>query len=296
MKQGYFSRSWQALRASDAWFGKICLLALVSLIPLFGPLVVSGYLLGWARDAAWGMDNPLPKRIFGNEDGALYRRGFFALVVSLAFAAAVCVCVFVCMGFFGLAAGALSALFGGRHLAGILMFPALFGSFGVFAAGIVAAFAVQFFVWVSLMRMSIYDTLSSAFQIGHVWSMIRRDPAGLIKIFFCSFLATLVVGAAMSIVWFVVLFLGMIFALGMAGIADFSGLSAYGFDGIALLGLAAAAVFALAVFYLSIVCGVMIQALVYRSLGYWTARFDVASWGSQDDPLPPTAFQRGWFS
>lgn len=293
MKQGYFSRAWQAIRTSDAWLGKICLLALVSLIPLFGPLVVSGYLLGWARDAAWGMDNPLPKRIFGNEDGALYRRGFFALVISLAMGLVVCVCVFVCMSFFGLAAGAFSSLFGGTHLAGMLMFPALFESFGVLAVGIAAVFAVQFFVWVSLMRMSIYDTLGSGFQFGHIWDMIRRDPAGLLKIFFCSLLASLIVGAVMSVVWSVVVFLGMIVCMGIAGIADFSGLSAYGFEGIALLGFVAAALFALAVFYLSIVCSVVIQALVYRSLGYWTARFDVASWGSQDDPLPFTALQRG---
>lgn len=286
MKQGYFSRSWQAIRSSDAWLGRVCLLALVSLIPLFGPMVVSGYLLGWARDAAWGMDNPLPKRVFGNEDGSLYRRGFFALVIGLVYALVVCVCMFVCMSFFGLAAGAFSALFGGTHFAGVLVFPALFGSFGVFAAGIVAVFAVQFFIWVSLMRMSIYDTLGSGFQFSHIWSMIRRDPAGLLKMFFGGLLASLVVGAVMSVVWSVVVFIGMVVAMGVAGIADFSGLSAYGMEGIALLGLIAAALFALAVFCLSVACSVVIQALIYRSLGYWTAQFDVASWGSQDDPLP----------
>lgn len=264
MKQEYFFRAWRAVRSSDAWLGRVCLLALVSLIPVFGPVVVSGYLLGWARDAAWGMDNPMPKHIFGNEDGSLYRRGFFALVVGIAMVFAVFAGVFVLMSLVGL------------------------------AASVVAVFAVQFFVWVALMRMSIYDTLSSAFQLGHVWCMIRRDPVGLLKIFFCGLLATLVVGAVMSVVWFVVLFLGMIVAMGVSGFADYSGISALGLGGVAVLGLVAALLFALAVAYVSVVCGVMVQTLVYRSLGYWTAQFDVARWGSQDDPLPlPYSQQAG---
>ena len=83
MQQGYFSRSWEAFRSTEGWFAKICVLALVAFIPILGPIVVSGYLLGWARDAAWGMDNPLPRKVFGNEDGRLYRRGLFAWIISL---------------------------------------------------------------------------------------------------------------------------------------------------------------------------------------------------------------------
>lgn len=291
MKQEYFFRSWRAVRGSDAWLGKICLLALVSLIPVFGPVVVSGYLLGWARDAAWGMDNPMPKHIFGNEDGSLYRRGFFALLIGLATALAVFVGVFVLVSLLGFAGGLFAALFDGSRYTGLMVFPALFGSFGVFAASVVAVFAVQFFAWVALIRMSIYDTLSSGFQLRHVWCMIRRDPAGLLRVFFCGLLATLVVGAVMSVVWFVVLFLGMIAAMSVAGFADYSGVSALGLGGLAALGFIAALLFALAVAYVSVVCAVMVQALVYRSLGYWAAQFDVARWGSQDDPLPPPCFQ-----
>lgn len=286
MQQGYFMRAWRALVASDAWFGRICLLALVSLIPVFGQIVVGGYLLGWARDAAWGMDNPLPRRIFGNEDKRLYRRGFFALVIKLTVGIAVCVGVFLCMSLLGLAAGVFSALLGGLYETGFAVFPALIGSFGIMAAGIVLTFAAQFFVWVGLMRMSIYDTLGSGFQLGHIWAMIRRDFVGLLKIFFYELVASLCIGVAMSIVWFVVLFVGMIVLMGFAGLADFSGISAYGLEGVAILGLMAALLFALFVAYATVACAIGMQALIYRSLGYWTAGFDVASWGSQDDPLP----------
>ena len=124
MQQGYFSRSWEAFRSTEGWFAKICVLALVAFIPILGPIVVSGYLLGWARDAAWGMDNPLPRKVFGNEDGRLYRRGLFAWIISLVMGLAVFVVVFVCMSLFGLAAGVFSTLFDGAYAAGFLAIPA----------------------------------------------------------------------------------------------------------------------------------------------------------------------------
>ncbi len=58
------------------------MLGLVSLVPIFGWIVVAGYLYGWARDIAWGVHAPLPAHVFGNEDGRLYSRGFFVLVIS----------------------------------------------------------------------------------------------------------------------------------------------------------------------------------------------------------------------
>ena len=76
MQTGYFNAAWQDIKNSPGWFGKLVLLSLLSLIPIFGWLVVLGYLYGWARDIAWNVHGPLPKRIFGNEDGKLYSRGW----------------------------------------------------------------------------------------------------------------------------------------------------------------------------------------------------------------------------
>ena len=175
MQQGCFSRSWEAFRSTEGWFAKLCVLALVAFIPILGPIVVSGYLLGWARDAAWGMDNPLPRKVFGNEDGRLYRRGLFAWIISLVMGLAVFVVVFVCMSLFGLAAGVFSTLFDGAYAAGFLAIPATIGSFGIGAVSLVVSFAAQFFIWIGCMRMSIYDTLSAGFSNGQIWSMIKRD-------------------------------------------------------------------------------------------------------------------------
>ena len=281
MQQGYFSRSWEAFRSTEGWFAKICVLALVAFIPILGPIVVSGYLLGWARDAAWGMDNPLPRKVFGNEDGRLYRRGLFAWIISLVMGLAVFVVVFVCMSLFGLAAGVFSTLFDGAYAAGFLAIPATIGSFGIGAVSLVVSFAAQFFIWIGCLRMSIYDTLSAGFQIGQIWSMIKRDPVGLLKIFLYELVASLLIGVVLAVIWTVLVFVGA---------ADLSGMAAYGLDGFAIMGAIAAILLFLAVVYVSMALGVVLQALVYRSLGYWTAQLNVAAWGSQYDPLPPLQY------
>ena len=82
MEKGYFSAAWGDITRSPGWFSKILRLGLLNLIPIFGVIVTYGYLYGWARDIAWNVHRPMPDRIFGNEDGNLYKRGFFILVTG----------------------------------------------------------------------------------------------------------------------------------------------------------------------------------------------------------------------
>ena len=65
MQAGYFTTAWQDIRNTPGWIGKLLLLALLMFIPVFGWIVAAGYLLGWARDIAWGVHGPMPARIFG---------------------------------------------------------------------------------------------------------------------------------------------------------------------------------------------------------------------------------------
>ncbi|MDR3052309.1 MAG: hypothetical protein LBU48_00410, partial [Coriobacteriales bacterium] len=79
----YFSTVYGDLQGSHGWVRKMFFLTFLSfIIPIFGPLVVNSYLFGWARDAAYGVQTPLPKRVFGNEDGQLYARAGRLFVVS----------------------------------------------------------------------------------------------------------------------------------------------------------------------------------------------------------------------
>ena len=47
MQTGYFNAAWQDIKNTPGWFGKLILLSLLSFVPIFGWLVVLGYLYGW---------------------------------------------------------------------------------------------------------------------------------------------------------------------------------------------------------------------------------------------------------
>ena len=66
MQRGYFKTAWSDVTQSPHWVTRILLLALLSFIPVFGWIVIAGYLWGWVRDMAWGLHAPLPERIFEN--------------------------------------------------------------------------------------------------------------------------------------------------------------------------------------------------------------------------------------
>ena len=85
MQIKYFQTAWNDLENSPGWFGKMCLLALVNIIPVFGQIVTYGYLYGWAREIAWGAHQPLPSSIFANDDGKFWRRGWFLFVIAFVF-------------------------------------------------------------------------------------------------------------------------------------------------------------------------------------------------------------------
>ena len=120
MQTGYFNAAWQDIKNTPGWFGKLILLSLLSFVPIFGWLVVLGYLYGWARDIAWDVHGPMPKHIFGNEDGKLYSRGFFAMVIGFVFMLAPWVLEAVWGGVMGLG----TAWSGGRH-GGVFLFVGL---------------------------------------------------------------------------------------------------------------------------------------------------------------------------
>ena len=55
----FFGRAWASLGSTRNVFGKLCLLALLQLVPVVGQIVTFGYFLGWLREAAWGMETPM---------------------------------------------------------------------------------------------------------------------------------------------------------------------------------------------------------------------------------------------
>ncbi len=280
----YYRTAWNDLKNSPGWFKKLMLLALLNFIPIFGQIVTYGYLYGWARDIAWGVHNPLPERIFGNEDGKLYRRGFFALVIAFVFALAPSLIEFVGSLLTGTG---MTALFGaagnsGSHAAATPgAFAVVFG-FVISVLVIVAEFAVALFSWVGTMRMSIYDDLGAGFQISTIWKMVRHDLNGLLKILGMGIIIGLIIGIVFTIVLSVVsllMFTGVL-AAGTAAASESQTMAA-------VLGASAIGIpLFLVVGFFMAVAVLYAEALVTRAIGYWTYQFNVPQWRGKNDPLP----------
>lgn len=280
MRIGYFSAAWQDIRNSPGWVGKMLLMSLLMLIPVFGWIVVYGYLLGWARDIAWGVHAPLPARLFGNEDGKLYSRGFFAGVISL-----VCNAVPFIVEMVGgvvLGVGTVGLFLWGWNDGSLMPAGATSAVAAVVLPLVVFALSlfVGFFRWVGWMRMAVYGRLSAGFQVGRIWAMMRHDFGGIMRIFGMSLilgaaliLGALVLGIVLCVILFLVIFVGawlsvLLVSLGamVAIIAFMTVLLAYGY-----------AVGVMATFS---------TMVTVRALGYWTRQFDVPAWRGQDDPMP----------
>lgn len=308
MQQGYYARAWNDIKNSPGWFGKLCLLALLDFIPVFGPIVAYGYLGGWARDIAWGVKSPLPAHVFANEDGKLYRRGWFVFAALFIYSAIAWALSSLLMGLAGAAAsGAAGAYANGRMMPGTTAgFDALGFVMGVLAFAV--TIAAVFFALAGTARSVIYDRFSPAFQIPVLWKMIKRDASGIVRILLMALLVGLIIGIAVFCAIFVVILLSIFVGIATGGPAFMNMISSsyndltygygygygYGAGDAAFLAflqsilpaLGMGALLFMVVCYFAVVGQMFIVALVFRAMGYWTQDFEVAKWGGPFDPLP----------
>ena len=261
----YLKQAMADIVHTPKWFGILLLLGIVGCIPIFGAVVMYGFLLRWAREAAWRIELPMRSRVFDNSDGVLYAFGWRAFGLALLYA---------------LIPGIVSAVLMSGQVAAQMASGALAGSaFGGSTAlaadvtldlpGQIITLAVEWLIvpiiWVGMMRMALYRDISAGLQIGKIFQMIRRDAGGLVPawIVFCvlntavSFAASMVTNSA----WLMA--------------ADPSAQAL----GMSMLLLLAA--------YALQVASVFLMAIALRTAGRWTAQFEVAQWGPKEAPLPP---------
>lgn len=270
MEKGYFSAAWNDIVKSPGWFSRILRMGLLCIVPIFGILVTYGYFYGWAREIAWNVHRPMPERIFGNEDGNLYKRGFFILVICFVFS--------LIPGVFMSITSALTgfSFFGSTVSSSFsLGLISLFMGSVFSVVGFVLTFAVMFFYWVGAMRCSLYNTLSSGFQIGKIWAMIRYDFSGLLRIFGMVIVCSIVVGAIACTALFIVVFAGFSYGAFFVRTQDQAVVLIFVLLLVALL-----------LGIVSLFLMVFVVALVTRALGYWIRQFQVNLWGGQEDPMP----------
>ncbi len=266
MQKGYFAAAWDDIVNSPGWFSKFLRLSLLCFIPVFGVIVVFGYLYGWARDMAWNVHRPMNKRILGNEDGALYKRGFYILIICFVCSLIPGVFSFLNNFITGFSFDTSTSLFAiGSGL--------FFGSVTV-VFYLCLSFFVQLFIYVGSMRTSIYSTLSSGFQVGKIWSMIRYDFLGLLRIFAMNLVIGLLAGAIMGVV------VGAFAVFEIALFVVFQG------SNVIVLAIILGVCFFLLAALIFFFIWVFQEALVARALGYWTCQFEVSSWKGQEDLMP----------
>lgn len=267
MQKGYYKAAWNDIKNSPNWFGKLCLLALVWLIPVFGAIVANGYLYGWARQIAWNQNKPMPAHIFGNEDGKLYRQGWFVLVIGIVMAIVPCLLY--------LAAQAANGWQSDSWNVGAGLLLVLY-----VLAGIVFTMAS----WVGSMRMTLYDNLGAGLQFKQIFKMIGHDFAGLMRIFVIQLVISLIIGLVIGILLAIALAgaVAAMLGLGLLTAPDFGAESLLGAVGF----IAAAAPIALLLVYAGLVGCLFMQAVVVRAVGYWTRNFEVSRWGDKHAPLP----------
>ena len=286
MQIKYFQTAWNDIKNSPGWFGKLCLLALISFIPIFGQIVVFGYLYGWARQIAWGAHVPMPASIFANEDGKFWRRGVFIFVISFVFTLIPTIIMQVGLSMQGTDLySTLYNLNGNGAVAGVASAASsasVAGGWALYMVGLLLTVVIEVIAWIAYMRTSIYDSLSAGFQFGKLWKMLRKDTSGILKIFGMNLLVGLIIGAIATVVISVITVVFVLVGIGGAASSQSGGAAAsimLSFGGIFMVLLMVA-------IYFVVVGSMFVETLTARAMGYWTMQFDVPNWRGQDDPMP----------
>ena len=283
MNEGYFARSFRAIRSTPHWMSKLCLLSLIMLIPIFGPMVVLGYATGWARDAAWGVEESMPQRIFANEDSHLYSRGFFALVIDIIYSIIPVVLGVAATLLFAVCAVSPFIVSDMFHAGHFFAFASVTTNVFIQVFVILISFAVTILSMVGVMRMAIYAKFTAAFNLRQIIVMAQKDARGLLKIFGLFFGGSVALSILTSVV------AGLLFVIGLPVFLGLMyGMMHEGFlFAIALVTLAILGLFGFfCVMAVTMLGSVFLIMMTYRCMGYWIAQFDVPRWQGPHDALP----------
>ncbi len=250
----YLRRSWQALQNDTHWIRTIVLMALASLVPIVGPIFVAGYCYMWAKEAAWGMEKPLPSNLDGMGDRGKY--GLYAAVIEIVWLVLFWILQAICENITWL----------WTIISILMLFVSVLSN-------------------VAILRALIYDRLRPGFQVIRILRMAAQDVGGLARCFGIALIGACAVIVGMLLVYLVADFgiAGML--VEDASIIDsaFSSVSSMGmftitlfFSSIVIVALFLAMAFAVTLF----------SALSIRAYGYWVGQFEPQNWGGPDAPMP----------
>ena len=157
------SRAWADFKAEKGLIGKIFVLAVLSLIPIANFLAL-GYCLMYGVNSALGRKSGLPEKI---ASGPLFFMGLLSFVVSLVWG--LVVGVLGSIPFFGLLVS----------LAFIILIPCLS---------------------LCIMRLGLYGSLGSAFELSKVWDLFKPNMGNALAIYWIPGIVVVVASIAVGIV------------------------------------------------------------------------------------------------
>ena len=265
-ERNYAKRSWELLTQQPGWIKPILVLSAAMLVPIVGPIGVTGYGLEWARLTAWGVDAaPKQKNV---QVGKLIASGWRAVVISLV--------VGLC---FGAVVGLLTVVAG--------LIDGSIGTLVELLIRLVTSVAELFlgvFISIATVRAAIYEKIVAGLRLDRVLDMVKRDFRG-----FCHLLLfVLIAGFAAVLLIFVVIFIvgiGVIPSVLMAANATSTNqaivmmLQAIG----PILGVGLILAYGISSL------GNAYSLVYINAVALWMRQFDVPSWGRSEDPLPQTA-------
>lgn len=263
-RKEFFRSSWNDITQSPSWYIPLIKLGLLSLIPIFGQIVVCSYLYGWARDIAWNHKTDLPQKIFENKDGRFWARGLQTFFYSLAVGILSTLAMFALMAFgiILIAGGGISAVLAGIYFLCLLL------------TFIPALIIVSVFIELGALHIAIYNSFGAGFKFKRFYKMMLHKKEWTGRLIALTLFVQL---AAMLVVSFV-LGINQLLGLGSAGIFFTTGSVAAGGGALLLSSLVGG--------FINSCVGTFANLLIARAYGYYIAGFDVPSWGGQEDPLP----------
>ncbi|NNJ12410.1 DUF4013 domain-containing protein [Chloroflexales bacterium ZM16-3] len=168
----------------EEWLTVILLGGLILIVPIFGQIVLIGFLLETARNVAAGRDRPLPK---WNHLGETFGIGLPGFAIQIVYALPIILIsfAFACLGILGGSALANENSAGGLFLAAIFCLVPLTILFSLIIQPITLAATVRYLQTRSL---------SGALQVGEAVRMVRSDLGGWVVLWLLQILCGIVGG------------------------------------------------------------------------------------------------------
>ena len=266
----YFARAWRLVTQKKGWWKPILIMCVALLVPIVGPLAVLGYQLEWARQLAWDVNDPMPRRGFRVRSLIVSGwRGFLAV----------------------LGWGIAYVLIDSR----ISDVPGIGGVLDL--AWKICGIFITMMIMVAAIRATIYQSASAGYSVKNLWEMARRDLGGLARVWAIGFTATVietVISVVILLVGLASMISGIVYDVNIlytsGATLPIRELTYYIFDLIDILlnGLWPSL---MVVSVIALLMGTVSTTLTFAALALWMRQFDIPAWGKSADPLPESVVQ-----